>query len=78
MTTLTAPHPPDPLCWGLGVQGKQTYIFIFIQFIHYTFYGKFTLLTKQINALHFSLYYNKLYHAIFIPTNIKAHTFVSR
>ena len=73
MTTLTAPHPPDPLCWGLGVQGKQTYIFIFIYIIH--FYGKFT---KQNNALHFSLYYNKLYHAIFIPTNIKAHTFVTR
>ena len=42
------------------------------------FYGKFTLLTKQNNALHFSLYYNKLYHAIFIPTNIKAHKFVTR
>ena len=46
MTTLTAPHPPDPLCWGLGVQGKQTYIFIFIKFIHYTFLWKVYIIDK--------------------------------
>ena len=68
MTTLTAPHPPDLLCWDLGVQGKQTYLYP----IH-------TLYIFIYSALHFSLYYNKLYHAIFIPTtNIKDQTFVTR
>ena len=44
MTTLTAPHPPDPLCWDLGVQGKQTYLYP----IHTLFFCTFSFIVHYI------------------------------